>query len=118
MKYYLYNKEECRKNIWTNPILVRTKSLAKIKQYRTLLKKLNKLEKDIKTELNSSNAAINDEIISMVMTKDGDEITSSEYNKLYTIALYDTQIQRIKTYSQTKILKGKLVGDEIILDKE
>jgi len=114
MKYYIYNAKECREDIWTNPILVKTKSLSKIKQYRTLLKKLSKLEKDIKTELKISNAVMNDEIIQMVMEKDGDEITNSEYNALYTVALYDRQEQRIASYNKTNILKGKLVGNKIV----
>lgn len=114
MKYYIYNAEDCRKDIWTNPILVKTKSLSKIKQYRTLLKKLTKLEKDIKTELKISNAVMNDDILKMVMEKDGDEITNSEYNALYTVALYDRQEQRISSYNKTNILKGKLVGNEIV----
>lgn len=117
MKYYIYNADECRKNIWTNPILVKTKSLSKIKQYRTLLKKIQKLEKDIKTELKVSNAVMNDDIIKMVFEKDGDEVTSSEYNALYTVALYDRQEQRIVSYNKTNILKGKLIGTEIVRDK-
>ena len=47
MKYFLLNKEEVKKNIWNNPILVRTKCWGKIKKYQTLKSKLKILQMNI-----------------------------------------------------------------------
>ena len=117
MKYYLMNKQEVLKDINTNPILIKTKSLSKIKKYRTLLAKVNKLRADIEKELKLTNTAMTDEKIEMVLNKDGEELTSSEFNSMYAIPLYDDELQRIRAYNKTKVMHGKLVGTEIILDK-
>lgn len=111
------NKQEVLKDINTNPILIKTKSLSKIKKYRTLLAKVNKLRADIEKELKLTNTAMTDEKIEMVLNKDGEELTSSEFNSMYAIPLYDDELQRIRAYNKTKVMHGKLVGTEIILDK-
>ena len=113
MKFYLMNKDEVKKNIFKNPILLRTKSLAKIVKFRKLQKQLDLLKKQIVTELKSSNAAINDEIISNFLVDCGDEITRQEYNSLLVMCLMDTQEQRISCCNKSQILKGKLWGTEI-----
>ena len=55
MKYYILNKEEVRKNIWTNPIVMKTKSYSKIVQLRSLLSKIDKLKASIIKEIKESN---------------------------------------------------------------
>lgn len=122
MKYYLLNKDEVRKNIWTNPVVVKTKSFSKITQLRSLLSKIDKLRAGIIKELKESNGFLSyvenqDEFIENFIKDFGDEITSSEYTNLKMLGLYDRQEQRISVLNKTQILKGKLVGDEIILDK-
>jgi hypothetical protein len=114
MKYFILNTDDVRNDIWTNPKLVKTKSMGKIKRYRALLKSVNKLYKEITTELKQTNAVISDEIISEILERDGDEITCSEYNALYTVALYDRQEQRITSLNKTTILSGKLYGNKIV----
>ena len=117
MKYYLLNKEECRQNIWNNPELVKTKSFAKIEKYKSLVKKIEKLKADITKELRSTNTRmIKDEWIDLILTQDLDEITVQEYNAMYPLCLFDRQEQRMGCYNKTKIMKGKLYGDEITLD--
>ena len=119
MKYYLLNKEEVRQNIWVNPMLIRTKCLGKIKKIRTLQKKLDVLMKAVMTDLKNNNAAVTDEKVKLLL--DGttcEEISRNDYNKMYAVPLYDTQEQRISSYVKTKVLKGKLYGNEIILDKD
>lgn len=119
MKYYLLNKEDVRQNIWVNPLLIRTKSLGKIKKVRALQKKLDSLMKVIMKDLKENNAALTDEKVKLLL--DGttcEEITRNDYNKMYAVPLYDTQEQRMSSYSKTEVLKGKLWGNEIILDKD
>lgn len=121
MKYYLLNKEEVRKNIWANPRIMKTKSYSKIKQLRSLLNKIEKLKASIVKELKESNGFISyledkDAFINSFLENCGDEVTSSEYTNLKMLSLYDRQEQRIQVLNKTNILKGKLVGDEIILD--
>jgi hypothetical protein len=121
MKYYLLNKEEVRKNIWANPRIMKTKSYSKIKQLRSLLSKIEKLKASIVKELKESNGFISyledkDAFINSFLENCGDEVTSSEYTNLKMLSLYDRQEQRIQVLNKTNILKGKLVGDEIILD--
>lgn len=121
MKYYLLNKEEVRKNIWANPRIMKTKSYSKIKQLRSLLNKIEKLKASIIKELKESNGFISyledkDAFIDSFLENCGDEVTSLEYTNLKMLSLYDRQEQRIQVLNKTNILKGKLVGDEIILD--
>lgn len=121
MKYYLLNKEEVRKNIWANPRIMKTKSYSKIKQLRSLLNKIEKLKASIVKELKESNGFISyledkDAFINSFLENCGDEVTSSEYTNLKMLSLYDRQEQRIQVLNKTNILKGKLVGEEIILD--
>lgn len=114
MKYYLLNKDEIKDNIWTNPILIRTKCLSKIKKIRTLQKKLDSLLKTVKTDLYSTNSGINEERITMLLKGENvDEITRADYNTLLVLCLLDTQEQRIKTCNKSNILKGKLWGNQI-----
>lgn len=122
MKYYILNKEEVRKNIWTNPIVMKTKSYSKIVQLRSLLSKIDKLKANIIKEIKESNGFLSyvedkDEFIEKFIQDCGVEITSSEYTNLKMLGLYDRQEQRIQVLNRTNVLKGKLVGDEIILDK-
>lgn len=122
MKYYILNKEEVRKNIWTNPIIMKTKSYSKIVQLRSLLSKIDKLKASIIKEIKESNGFLSyvedrDEFIEKFIQDCGVEITSSEYTNLKMLGLYDRQEQRIQVLNRTNVLKGKLVGDEIILDK-
>ena len=122
MKYYILNKEEVRKNIWTNPIVMKTKSYSKIVQLRSLLSKIDKLKASIIKEIKESNGFLSyvedkDEFIEKFIQDCGIEITSSEYTNLKMLGLYDRQGQRIQVLNRTNVLKGKLVGDEIILDK-
>lgn len=114
MKYYLVNKDEIKSNIWTNPILVRTKSLSKIKKIRTLQKKLETLLKNVKKDLYDNNAGMSEERIERFINGVGvEEITRGEYNSLLVMCLLDTQEQRIRTCNKTDILKGELYGDQI-----
>ena len=122
MKYYILNKEEVRKNIWTNPIVMKTKSYSKIVQLRSLLSKIDKLKASIIKEIKEYNGFLSyvedkDECIEKFIQYCGIEITSSEYTNLKMLGLYDRQGQRIQVLNRTNVLKGKLVGDEIILDK-
>ena len=122
MKYYILNKEEVRKNIWTNPIVMKTKSYSKIVQLRSLLSKIDKLKASIIKEIKESNGFLSyvedkDAFIEKFIQDCGIEITSSEYTNLKMLGLYDRQEQRIQVLNRTNVLKGKLVGDEIILDK-
>ena len=122
MKYYILNKEEVRKNIWTNPIIMKTKSYSKIVQLRSLLSKIDKLKASIIKEIKESNGFLayvenKDEFIEKFIQDCGVEITSSEYTNLKMLGLYDRQEQKIQVLNRTNVLKGKLVGDEIILDK-
>lgn len=112
MKFYLLNKDEVKHDIFKNPILVRTKSLAKINKLRKLKKQLALLEKQVKTELKNSNA-ITDEIIEKFLENSGEEITRQDYNALLVLCLMDTQEQRIKCCNKSTVLKGKLYGVEI-----
>ena len=122
MKYYILNKEDVRKNIWTNPIVMKTKSYSKIVQLRSLLSKIDKLKASIIKAITESNGFLSyvenkDEFIEKFIQDCGVEITSSEYTNLKMLGLYDRQEQRIQVLNRTNVLKGKLVGDEIILDK-
>lgn len=40
MKYYILNKQQVKQDIWVNPILIRTKSLAKIKKDKKFTKEI------------------------------------------------------------------------------
>ena len=118
MKYYLLNKEEIKENIWINPILVKTKSLSKIKQYRKLKDKLERLKTQIIKELRDTNNFSYDDKINLFLENQGDEITCSEYNSIKPVGLYDQQEQRIRAYNKTKILKGKLYGNRIKVERD
>ena len=114
MKYYLVNKQEVKENIWTNPILIRTKCLSKIKKVRTLQKKLDTLLKAVKKDLYDNNAGMTDERIQRLLNGEGvEEITRSDYNSLLVMCLLDTQEQRIRTCNKTEVLKGNLYGSQI-----
>lgn len=114
MKYYILNRKEVKENIWTNPILIRTKSLSKIKKIRSLQKKIDSLLKSIKKDLYDNNAGLTEEKIQLMLSGEtAEEITRSDYNSLLVMSLLDTQEQRIKTCNKTEILKGKLYGDSI-----
>lgn len=116
MKYFLLNKKEVKNDIWTNPILVRTKSLSKIKKIRTLQKKLDTLVKQVTKELKESNnvSSSTQEIIDQLFLGENlTEVTSKEYNALKVMCLYDNQLQRIQACNKTEVLKGKLYGDQI-----
>ena len=43
MKYYLLNREDIKKDISTNPLMIKTKSFAKIKKLKSLQKQVDKL---------------------------------------------------------------------------
>lgn len=119
MKYYILNKKECLNSIWTNPEIVKTKSFAKIEKYKRLQKQIAKLETDIFKEIKASNSRmITDEMISKLIAGDGEEITNTDYSALYNMPLYDRQEQRINCYVRSETLKGKLYGEQIILDKK
>lgn len=118
MKYFLLNKNEIKHNIWTNPLLIKTKAYSKIKKYRNLLSKIEKLKKEIYKELKETNNTTYEDKIILFIEKDGDEITHSEYNSIKPIALYDKQEQRIRAYNKTNILKGNLIGNEIVMENQ
>lgn len=116
MKYYMLNKKECRENINVNPVLVKTKSAGKIKKYQAMKKKLERMFKEIEKELKESNSIITPEILDEFIntpTNEFDEIVKTEYNAMYGIPLYDTQLQRMIQYNKTAIMRGKLIGLEI-----
>ena len=114
MKYYILNRKEVKENIWTNPILIRTKSLSKIKKLKTLQKKIDSLLKSIRKDLFDNNAGLNEEKIQLMLSGETtEEITRSDYNSLLVMSLLDTQEQRIKVCNKTEILKGKLYVDSI-----
>lgn len=118
MKYYFLNKRESLKDINVNPQILRTKSFAKIEKFKRLSKQIEKLKADIVKELRTSNTrSVPDEWIDRLLTEEVDEITTKDYNALYGMALYDTEIQRITCYSRTENFKGKLIGTEVILDE-
>ena len=112
MKFYLLNKNEVKKDIFKNPILVRTKSLSKINKLKKLKKQLATLEKQVLKDLKDLNV-INDEIINRFLEDCGEEITRKDYNSLLVMSLLDTQEQRIKCCNKSDVLKGKLYGTEI-----
>ena len=116
MKYYLLNKEEVIENIWVNPILIKTKSLSKINKYRKLTEQVKKLRAQILKEYKETNNTTYDDYINLFLEKGGVEITSSEYNRMKPVCLYDRQEQRISAYAKTTVLKGKLYGNKIRLD--
>lgn len=115
MKYFLLNKDEVKKDIFVNPVLVRTKSWGKIKKYQTLKKKLDTLLSQITKELNESNPkySCQDVYIDRLLNEEPTEITVKDYNALYGLPLYDTELQRIKVCNRSEVLKGKLWGKEI-----
>lgn len=114
MKYYILNKQQVKQDIWVNPILIRTKSLAKIKKIRSLQKKLDILLKAVKKDLYDSNAGLDEQKINNFIYGDcAEEISRQDYNSLLVMSLLDTQEQRIKTCNKSEILKGKLYGSEI-----
>lgn len=114
MKYYLLNKQEVKDNIWENPILIRTKSLGKIKRIRTLQKKLDTLMKQVEKELKESNtSSLYDKFDMLIKDENVTEITKTDYNALLVMCLMDTQEQRIKCCNKSEVLKGKLFGNEI-----
>lgn len=113
MKYFLLNKEEVRKDIETHPIVYKTKSHSKIVQYRNLLKKIEKLKKEITKELRDTNNIVPDDMLNTIFENSGEEITTTEYNTLRVIPLYDNVLQKLKAYNKTNILKGKLYGKEL-----
>lgn len=113
MKYYLLNRNEVKKNIWTNPMLVKTKSLSKIEKIRRLRKQLDTLTNQVVKELKESNV-INDERIEILLNGEGvTEITNKDYNALLVMSLYDTQEQRMSACNKSEVLKGKLWDNEI-----
>lgn len=114
MKYYLLNRDEVKENIWTNPILIRTKSLSKIKKIRTLQKKLNTLLKQVEKELKESNTvSTHDKFSLLIDNEDATEISRADYNALLVMCLMDTQEQRIRCCNKSETLKGKLYGNTI-----
>lgn len=114
MKFYLLNKEAVKEDIWTNPILIKTKCASKINKIRTLQKKLNTLLNTVKKELYNDNAGLNEEKIEQLIQGDGlTEVSRQEYNSLLVMSLFDTQEQRIKCCNKTEVLKGKLYGNTI-----
>jgi hypothetical protein len=114
MKYYLLNKDEVKKNIWTNPILVKTKSFSKLEKIRKMKKQIEVLTKQVVKELKESNV-INDERIEMMFKGENlTEISLKDYNALIVMGLYDKQEQRIHACNRTGVLQGKLYGDSII----
>lgn len=118
MKYYLLNKQDCLDNIWTNPKILKTKSFAKIEKLKRLEKQIDKLKKDIYKEIKSSNSRMTpDEYIEQLLSGEVDEITGVDFNALYNLPLYDLQAQRINCYNRSETLRGKLYGDQIVLDK-
>lgn len=119
MKYFLLNKEEVRSNIWNNPILIKLKCWSKIKKYKTLQKKLNSLFKQIETDIKGCNSVerSSPEIINTLLSGDITEVTSKDYNALRGLSLYDDIVQRIKMCNKSDVLKGKLYGNEIKLEK-
>lgn len=113
MKYFLLNKQDVKQNIWTNPILVKTKCMTKIKKLKSLQKKIDILYKTIKKDLYDNNAGLNDDKINLFLSQEHTEITNKEYNSLSVLSLLDTAEQRIKICNKTNVLKGKLYGDQI-----
>lgn len=114
MKYYLLNKKEVKEDIWTHPIIVRTKSLSKIKKIRTLQKKLDSLLRAVKKDLFDNNAGMTDRTLELLLDgSTAEEITRSDYNSLLVMRILDTQEQKIKCCNKTEILKGKLFGNQI-----
>lgn len=114
MKYYLLNKDAIKHDIWTHPLLVRTKSLSKIKKIRALQKKLDALMKAVRKDLFDGNAGMTDSTLQMLLDgSTAEEITRSEYNSLLVMSILDTQEQKIRCCNKTEILKGKLYGNEI-----
>ena len=116
MKYYLLNRDEVKKDIWVNPLVVKTKSLGKIKKIRTLKEKLDKLMVQVQKELRESNiwSRSTDTILDKLLFGGTEvELTKSEFDTLYALSLYDTQEQRIKMCNRTSVLKGRLFGNEI-----
>lgn len=116
MKYYLLNRDDVKKNIWTNPLVIKTKSLGKIKKIRTLKKKLDTLMNQVQKELRESNiwSRATDDIIDKLLYGGTEvEITKHEFDALYALSLYDTQEQRIRFCNKTTVLKGRLFGNEI-----
>lgn len=113
MKYYLLNRKECRENIYTNPQLIKTKSMSKINKYRKLEKQLNKLKREIFNELRSSNKVITDGMIENFLIDEGTEIVSSEYKAMYLIPLLEDQVQRMRAYNKTAVMSGKLYDVQI-----
>ena len=116
MKYYLLNRDEVKNDIWVNPMVVKTKSLGKIKKARVLKEKLDKLLIQIQKELKDSNiwSRATDTIMNDLLFGGKEiELTKSEYDTLYALSLYDTQEQRIKMCNKTSVLKGRLFGNQI-----
>lgn len=114
MKYYLLNKKEIKEDIWTHPIIVRTKSLSKIKKIRSLQKKLDYLLKQVRKDLFEGNAGMTDSTFNLLLDgSTAEEITRSDYNSLLVMCILDTQEQRIRCCNKTEILKGKLFGNQI-----
>lgn len=114
MKYYILNRDEVKHNIWANPMLVKTKCLAKINKIKSLQKQLARLQKEVEADLYNNNAAMCEERVNLLYAGENvTEITKQDYNALLVMCLLDTQEQRIKTCNKTEILKGKLYGNEI-----
>lgn len=116
MKYYLLNREDIKKDISTNPLMIKTKSFAKIKKLKSLQKQVDKLLQQVKKELKDTNNFSKNDIIDLFLNKELEaitEITSQEYTKLKSLFVLDTQEQRIKICNKTNVLKGKLYGTEI-----
>ena len=114
MKYFLLNKQEIKDNIWTNPILVKTKCLSKIKKLKSLRKKLDQLQKQVIKDLYDNNSGLNSEIIESFLTLENNiELTSKEFNSLKVMCLLDTQEQRMRVCNKTEVLKGKLYENSI-----
>ncbi len=114
MKYYLLNTQQMKDDIWQNPMLIKTKSLSKIKKIRVLQKKLDVLLKNVRKDIFESNAAMTDSKFDQLLQGDNlDELDREDYNHLLAMCLYDTQEQRIRCCNKTTILKGNLIGTRI-----
>ena len=119
MKYFLLNKQEIKDNIWTNPILVKTKCLSKIKKLKSLRKKLDQLQKQVIKDLYDNNSGLNSEIIESFLTLENNtELNSKEFNSLKVMCLLDTQEQRMRVCNKTEVLKGKLYENKLSRNKK
>lgn len=113
MKYYLINKSDIKLDVFTNPIVIKTTSLPKINRIKLLQKQINKLKEDVLKELKNNNTVkYNPEILESFLDCQGDEITRSDYNKLYGSPLYDSREQRISLFNKTEIMRFEVFPKE------